>query len=367
MMQFIFFAVSVILLLGGHVLTWIIWRNLFALNQAGSVISGLIFLFLFLSIVISSYLIHKKDKALIRVYYFFSGIWTGFLVNFILIATVVYLFKFLFPTFFVNNLLLSNVVFFSSLGLSIFGIFKAFATKVKYYEVRIKDLPEYWWDKEIVQISDIHLGPVYRKNFLQKTIKRINQLEPELVCITGDLFDGMESDFTWLNNPFSQLKTKQGIYYSLGNHDFYLGFNRVKQLLSKTPLIILDNKMKVISGLQIIGINYSFKKDFNLYQAILDQVGYNSKQASLLLYHEPRNINLAIQAGIDLQLSGHTHRGQLFPFNYLAKIAYKGYDAGFFKKGDFNLIVNSGLGTWGPPMRTSGRGEISLIKLKPLK
>ncbi|MDD2353809.1 MAG: metallophosphoesterase [Patescibacteria group bacterium] len=367
MMQLIIFAVSAIFLFCGHILGWFVCRDLFALNYKASIISGLIFLFLFLSIVISSYLIHKKDNVIVRSYYILAGVWTGILVNFILISLAAYLFNFLFPAIFINKLLLPGIVLFTSLILSVLGVFKAFFAKVKYYKVKIKDLPEYWWNKEIVQISDIHLGPVYRKNFLQKTIKKINKLEPELVCITGDLFDGMESGFSWLNNPFSQLKTKQGIYYSFGNHDFYLGFNRVKKLLSKTPLTILDNKMKEVLGLQIIGINYSFNKDFDLNRAILEQVGYDPKKASLLLYHEPRNIDLAIKAGIDLQLSGHTHRGQLFPFNYLAKIAYKGYDAGFFNKGNFNLIINSGLGTWGPPMRTSGRGEISLIKLMPLK
>jgi len=144
-----------------------------------------------------------------------------------------------------------------------------------------------------------------------------------------------------------------------------LGFDRVTKLLSKSPVMILDNKMKLVEGLQLIGINYSFNKDFDLYKAILDQVAYDVRKPSLLMYHEPRNIKLAERAGINLQMSGHTHRGQMFPFNFIASLVYKGFNHGLFTSGTFSLLVNSGLGTWGPPMRTAGHSEISRIKLLP--
>jgi predicted MPP superfamily phosphohydrolase len=249
-------------------------------------------------------------------------------------------------------------------ALSFFGLYKAWQPKVVNYEVAIKDLPAAWENKVVVQISDVHLGPVYRERFFGRLLKKVQALNPEAVFITGDLFDGMESDFTWLNHPFTKMNIPRGIYYSFGNHDLYLGFNRAIQLLKDNPVIILDNKMVVQDGLQIIGINYSFNKDFDLESAILDQVGYDKNKPSILLFHEPKNIALAKKAEIDLQLSGHTHNGQLFPFNYLAKLSYKGYGHGLFNEGDFSLIVNRGAGTWGPPMRTSGQSEISRIILK---
>jgi predicted MPP superfamily phosphohydrolase len=218
----------------------------------------------------------------------------------------------------------------------------------------------------VVQISDVHLGAVYRENFLSRSLNRINKLEPEAVFITGDLFDGMESDFSWIHAPFANLKTKKGIYYSFGNHDLYLGFNRVKDLLGNGQINILDNKLVLVDGLQIIGINYSFNQDFDLYEKILEQSGYDEAKPSILLFHEPKNTQLAAKAGIDLQLSGHTHDGQLFPFNFIAKLAYKGYGYGLFVKNGLSLIVNGGLGTWGPPMRTASRSEIVKITLLPL-
>jgi hypothetical protein len=235
---------------------------------------------------------------------------------------------------------------------------------VREYEVKIKNLPASWEGKTVVQISDVHLGPVYREKFFSRLINQTNALKPEAVFITGDLFDGMEAEFSWLNHPLTKLQAPQGIYYSYGNHDLYLGFNRVKNLLSGNPVMILDDKMVVVDGLQIIGINYSFNHDFDLEAAILKQAQYTPDMPSILLFHAPRNISLAKKVGINLQLSGHTHDGQMFPYNFLIKWAHQGYGYGLSSEGNFNLIVNGGAGTWGPPMRTSARAEIVKIVLK---
>lgn len=122
--------------------------------------------------------------------------------------------------------------------------------------------------------------------------------------------------------------------------------------------------METVDGLQIIGIDYSFNTDFDLEKAILKQVNYDQGKPSILLFHVPKNTDLAKAAGIDLQLSGHTHDGQLWPFNYVAKWAFRGYNYGLFTTGDFSLIVNGGAGSWGPPMRTAARSEIVKITLK---
>lgn len=174
----------------------------------------------------------------------------------------------------------------------------------------------------------------------------------------------MESDFSWLNKPLDDLKAKKGLYYGFGNHDLYLGFEKVSELMADKNLVILDNKLKEVDGLQIIGINYSFRNDFDLEKEILYQSGYDKSKASILIFHTPTNIALAKSAGIDLQLSGHTHDGQLFPFNFPAKWMHAGYGYGLFKENGFNLVVSSGIGTWGPPMRTTARSEIVKILLK---
>lgn len=368
MMQLIFFAVSVLILLLGHFLAWLAIIRFFNVTTfEGRIITASLIIFIFISILISSFLIHKWDNLFTRWYYIFSAFWIGVLVNFGLMLFVVLIWKLIGPTLGLAPSVMQIKLFLiiGSIILSSFGLFNAFVPKVKDYEVKIKDLPLAWHNKKIIQISDVHLGPVYRKNFFSRVINKINSLEPEAVFITGDLFDGMEADFTWMNHPFSKLETKKGIYYVFGNHDLYLGFNYVHELLKESPVIILDNKMVTKDGLQLIGINYSFNQDFNLHEAILEQVGYSENLPSILLFHEPKHIESAIKAGIDLQLSGHTHRGQLFPFNWLANMIYKGHGYGLFQKDTFSLITNSGLGTWGPPMRTSSRSEIVRIILRP--
>ncbi len=367
MMQLIFFAVSILVLMAGHILFWLAFITLFHIASfEGRLLAALIIIFLYLSTVSASYLIHKIDNLLTRWYYIVTGFWIGLFVNFCLMIILIYVLK-LGGDYFDYHFPLTTfkIIFFGGASmLSLFGLYSAWQPKISSYEVVIKDLPDSWDNKVVVQISDVHLGPVYRKHFFSRLLSRVQALNPEAVFITGDLFDGMESDFSWLNHPFKRMSVPRGIYYSFGNHDLYLGFKRASALLKESPIVMLDDKMVLVDDLQIIGINYSFNKDFDLEAAILKQVGYSKSKASILLFHEPKNIKFAKSAEIDLQLSGHTHNGQLFPFNYLAKLFYKGYAAGLFKDGDFSLIVNRGAGTWGPPMRTSGRSEIVKIILK---
>lgn len=367
MMQIIFFAVSFLVLLLGQVLFWYIFVRLFQIStQTGRVLSAVIFLLMFLSVILASYLIHKWDNIFTRYYYILAGLWIGLLLNFGLMLGAVVLIKLAGLAFgFTCPLLYLKLIFFvGGIALSLYGVFQAGVPQVTAYTVYIKDLPEVWDNKTVVQISDVHLGPVYRARFFSRVIDKINSLEPEAVFITGDLFDGMEADFSWLKQPFAKLRAPRGIYYSFGNHDLYLGFNRAKELLKDSPVVVLDDKLITLDGLQIIGINYSFNKDFDLEEAILRQVNYVQTKPSILLFHEPKNLALAKKAAIDLQLSGHTHQGQLWPLNLVAKLMYQGYGYGLFEKDDFSLIVSRGAGTWGPPLRTSGRSEIVKIILK---
>ncbi len=365
-MQLIFVAVSVLILLLGHALMWYTTIRLLGISTvSGRIVTAAIILFLFLSTVAASYLIHKWDNLFTRWYYIMAGFWVGLLGHFGVMLIVVLLLKatslaFDFP---IPPLVLKLVFFVGACLVSIIGVYRAWYPKVTAYDVYIQDLPAAWEEKRVVQISDVHLGPVYRERFFPRLVKKVNDLKPEAVFITGDLFDGMEADFSWLQPHFNSLHAPRGIYYSFGNHDLYLGFNRVINLLQGNPVTVLDNKLVVVDGLQIIGINYSFISDFDLEEAILQQVGYSQASPSILLFHVPKNTELAKSAGIDLQLSGHTHDGQVWPFNYVAKLAFKGYSYGLFEDGDFSLIVNAGVGTWGPPMRTSARSEIVMITL----
>ena len=366
MMQFILFGVSIIILLSGHALLWAILVRLFNLVSGPAQLSvALVIVALLLSTILSSYLIHKWDNPFTRGYYMFAGFWVGLFVNIILVSASIFLIKFAADLMGLSIPVAVIRISFIALSLliSLVGVYRAVVPHVVTYDVSIKDLPDEWNNKAIVQISDVHLGPVYRQRFFYRLIAQINELKPEAVFITGDLFDGMESDFAWLNHPLNRLDAPKGVYYGFGNHDLYLGFDRVVNLLKGNRVTILDNRLEIVDGLQIIGINYSFDNDFNLEKAILAQSGYSEAKPSILLFHAPKNVALAESAGIDLQLSGHTHDGQIWPFNFIAKWAHQGHGYGLFTEGDFNLIVNGGAGSWGPPMRTAARSEIVKIIL----
>jgi len=367
MAQLFFFAVSFLVLLFGHAAFWYGLVRFFGISSfSGQFIAATAVTILFVSVIVSSYLIHKWDNNFTRWYYIFSGFWIGLFVNLCLTMVAVFILKAIGDAcgLALPALVLKAILVVGAISVSLVGLYNAWNLKVEEYEVAIKDLPAFWEGKTVVQVSDVHLGPVYRRLFFSRLIDRVNKLQPEAVFVTGDLFDGMESDFSWMNHPFRRLNAPRGAYYSFGNHDLYLGYNRVIKLLEENPIKILDNKMVVVDGLQIIGINYSFESDFDLEEAILRQVGYSRAQPSILLFHAPKNVELAKSAEIDLQLSGHTHDGQMWPFNLIAKWAHQGHGYGFFTEGDFNLIVNGGAGTWGPPMRTSARSEIVKIILK---
>lgn len=366
MMELVYFSATLLTLLGGHAILLAVIIRFFSIESwPAQFLLGAVMLFFFLSVLFSSYLIHKRDNFFIRAYYILSALWIGVFVNLSLVSAVIVIIKIATPlTGFYLPFWLQNIIFFGGTVLiSVIGIYNALKPKVTSYDVRIKDLPDSWDGKTIVQVSDVHLGPVYRKRFFYRVIDQVNALKPEAVFITGDLFDGMEAEFSWLNHPFTRLHAPLGAYYSFGNHDLYLGFSRVKRLLSDNPIKILDDKMVVVDGLQIIGINYSFDSNFDLQRAILKQVEYSADKPSLLMFHAPKNIDLAKKVGIDLQLSGHTHDGQMFPYNLVIKWGHRGYGYGFFNEGDFNLIVSCGVGSWGPPMRTAARSEIVRIVL----
>lgn len=362
-----FFAFSAIFLFVGHFVVYSFIIRFFSISLfSGKLITAIIIGGLFLGVLAAAYFIHLWDNIFTRSAYIFFASWLGILVNLGLMIVVIFLLKNILsvldlslPIFYLRFIFISGTIL-----LSLVGFYRALVPIVKEYEVKIQDLPAYWEGKTVVHISDIHLGPVYRDKFLHRLVRKINLLEPEAVFISGDFFDGMEADFSWLDKPLSEVEAPKGIYYGFGNHDLYLGFDYVVKLMADKKLKILDNKLVEVEGLQIIGINYSFSNDFNLEREILEQAGYDKTKPSILIFHTPTNIELAKSAGIDLQLSGHTHDGQLFPFNFPAKWIHKGYGYGLFKENGFNLVVSSGIGTWGPPMRTAARSEIVKIVLK---
>jgi predicted MPP superfamily phosphohydrolase len=272
-------------------------------------------------------------------------------------------------------------------GVAVYGTFRAMYPSLKPIDITLKGLPEAWHGKTIVQLSDVHLGTIRGTGFLEEIITRVNSVHPELILITGDLFDGVSggklSQFVELLN---RLEAEKGIFFVTGNHEGYLGLSEPLSALSHTKIKHLDNDVVKLDGVQIIGISFPEHDQENNVRELLENPAlYNPEKPSILMYHTPTDIEVyhtdrnsqqtstywrpdtrmtfAKSMGVDLQLSGHSHGGQLFPFNLLTRFIYRGYDYGLHREGDFQIYITSGAGTWGPPMRVACPPEIPVITL----
>ncbi|MFA5961291.1 MAG: metallophosphoesterase [Parcubacteria group bacterium] len=368
-LQIIFFlSLAVVILFGSHYFLYtslIKFFPFFSSHKLGLIITLSI---LALSFFLTSYFAHQREDLITRISYFLSGFWLGLLANLTLALILIWLLHWIFQ--FANitfDISMTAAIFLGvALVVSVVGAWDAFQPRIKNIAVTIPNLPPNWQNKKIVQLSDVHLGLIYQKDFLEKIVALTNSVNPELVVITGDLFDGTDNtDLDALTVPLNHLKPKRGVFFVNGNHETYLGTDIADKALQKTQVKILDDQVVDINGLKLIGLSYperDLKKDVVATLSQLKPQFFDSP--NILLYHAPTNIEAFANNGVNLQLSGHTHLGQLFPFNFITKLIYHGYDYGLHTIGDYTLYTTSGIGTWGPTMRTDSRPEIVVITLE---
>ena len=363
------------ILLGGHYLLYFSLIKFFSINQPSAKTTLLlILLFLALSFIASSIIIHFNHNLLFRIFYLVSASWWGIMVNLLVGIALIWLTVWLakLVEFKVEAPMIAVVVFFLAIAVSVAGFFNAFHPRVKSIEVEMTNLPPEWQDKTIIQLSDVHLGYINRPDFLSDIVQKVNALEPDLVLITGDLFDGMDGNLDIFIEPLNKIKAKKGIFFVTGNHEIYLGQENALSILDKTSIKILDDELVEIDGLQVIGISYPANgglssatgRSENIENTIKLMDNFDRSKPNILMYHAPTNIDQAKAAGINLQLSGHAHRGQIFAINLINRLIYGKYGYGFYRRGDFSIYTTSGVGTWGPSMRTTGAPEIVAIKMK---
>ncbi len=216
---------------------------------------------------------------------------------------------------------------------------------------------------KIVFLSDLHLGRILGRSYSERLVERVNQLNPDIVLIAGDVLDEKQSyvrqDASLF--PFTQLNAPKGVYMAYGNHDYLDNPSIWQAELTKHHINVLRNSSVIINKqLKITGLeDYSKEKDItSLEQLSID----NSKYYSIILDHQPRRMVNASAAGYDLYLAGHTHTGQLFPNRLITKKMYL-LDYGSANFGNLTAITNNGYGFWGTPIRTEEAPEIVVIDL----
>ena len=217
-----------------------------------------------------------------------------------------------------------------------------------------------------MQITDLHIGPLLRKEWVEGVVERVRALKPDVVAITGDLVDGTVDELREHVAPLARLaEAPRGVYFSTGNHEYYSGVDEWLQYLPSLGIRPLSNeRVQIAPGLDIAGIHDPTGR--GRYAPDLGRAldGRDARTPVVLLAHQPRQFREAARSGVALTLSGHTHGGQIWPFSWLVALVQP-YIAGLHRRGDAQLYVSRGTGFWGPPMRVFAPAEIAVLRLFP--
>ena len=207
----------------------------------------------------------------------------------------------------------------------------------------------------IAQLSDIHMGSI-GPSMLAEIVEKTNALSPQVILITGDLFDNATPGTRAVATGLEMFAAP--VVFTSGNHEVYTGYDNVRQMLSATKIRWLRNETMEFNGIRIIGVDNSYGTE--LLQSVLVRTP-PSPMFTVLMNHQPRGFDIAAQHKVDLMLSGHVHNGQIWPFNYVVGLFYP-YLKGLHDTAGAFLNVSTGTGIWGPPMRLGSHSEIVLLE-----
>ncbi|MBW2564909.1 MAG: metallophosphoesterase [Deltaproteobacteria bacterium] len=255
---------------------------------------------------------------------------------------------------------------FFSVGITIFGFFEALNIRTDRVIIRTNTITQKISRLKIVQISDVHLGLIVGKHRLQKIVKRIKAEKPDILVSTGDLVDGQMNNLSGLAEMIREIPTKYGKYAVLGNHEFYAGLQDALKVTTDAGFRVLRGEGLNIPGvINIAGVDDPAGKRFGLEGNISEKALLSKlprENFTLFLKHRPW-LNEAKVRLFDLQLSGHTHKGQIFPFSLIVKQFYPNFNGLVSLDNNSYLYVSRGTGTWGPPVRFLAPPEVTVIEL----
>jgi hypothetical protein len=322
------------------------------------------------SFVVAALLSFNFSNWLVVGIYRVAAIWLGFLNFFFVAACTSWLawFAFLLSPLpsslpFLRPLIAATFFALASLA-AFYGLLNARWIRIRRVPVTLPNLPSSWRGRTALLISDLHLGHVNGLVFSRRIARIAADLHPDVVFLPGDVFDGTKTDPDRIVAPFRELSPPFGIYFSTGNHEEYGGAAQYAAALARAGIRVLANEKAVVDGLQILGVPYHDSTSPIRLRAILAGLQLDPGKASILLNHVPNRLPIVEQAGVSLQLSGHTHGGQIFPFSWLTRRVFGKFTYGLQRFDGLQVYTSSGVGTWGPPMRVGTCSEIVLLQFE---
>jgi predicted MPP superfamily phosphohydrolase len=322
----------------------------------------------FFYLMIGWQFIYRKNPKIFHRPWFKTLAWTGSTLlgvwaTFVMISLPIDLLYLLFGRWL--PLGLQSMVFPLALLMSIAGFLKAtLGPRVKRTKVPVNALNADLQGLRLLQISDLHVGPTIRKNFVKKVVEKVNREKPDFVFLTGDIadasFESIQADLA----PLADLEARFGVFYVTGNHEYYWGAHALIAEFKKLGMTVLLNESRSVnvgsSKVFVSGISDPVSRDSDVARA---SAKMNKEDLRILLSHRPGVFQEASSKGYDLMLSGHTHAGQFFPFSLFIPFAHKYYN-GLNTHENLKLYVNPGTGYWGPPNRFGVFSEISCLTLE---
>jgi predicted MPP superfamily phosphohydrolase len=371
MRNYLTFGVAMTVILGllfaGH---WVIYRALihfWNIKGAQAIFKWrIVFAILSLSFIVMSILTSMGYSEIGRWMYNLSAVWIGTMYWLLIASVLSFVFAYIVKVsgLSIPMMIVGKALLILGLLISAYGILHSYDTQVTHYTVELPNLPAEWENKNIAMVADTHLGNVRGLSFSKKISSLIAAQKPEMVLIAGDFFDGPPAKFEELAAPFGQMNIPKGVFFANGNHEEYSTTAKYDDAIAKAGVTVLSDQSVDVSGIQIIGVNYSTTTNENNNTSVLNKIGVDSSKPSILIKHVPNTLSATEKVGIDLQVSGHTHGGQVWPGLWLTNKIYKGFAYGNHKLGNMNVITTSGAGTWGPPQRVGATPEIVIITLK---
>jgi predicted MPP superfamily phosphohydrolase len=347
------------------ILHFMIYETLVTAFGIGSPVLKIVLGFLSITFISASILAAKLKGPLVTAYYRLAGFWFAFVpplsvacFTFALIENISFYFFQLVPP-----AIAGGICFGVALLVTLYGMWNSFRARITRIKVSLPNLPVAWKGKKIVFVSDLQLGNIYGEHFAQKVVEKIKALNPEVVFVGGDLYDGVKCDAPELIVAFRDLKPRLGTYFISGNHEYIRDSKSFFAAIEDAGMMILDNEKVDLEGIQLIGVDFNQADVRQDFADILADLDIDPDEPSILLKHVPEYLDIAEQFGISLTLCGHTHRGQFFPLSFVTRYIYKGYDYSLKRLGDMWVYTSSGVGAWMSPFRFGTRSEIVEIEL----